>query len=164
MKMGEDFTIEPFKPREKRSRGRPRKEGGPYDKKIDLRVNKFIDEALNKVEDKSEFIRKTLEPELRQLDPGPACGKVQKIIDILQKGIMEATARHNYDEAKALSNVANQLKPFIQLCEISSDTNRSPIEIEQFTDVLKTNPELKERLNGMLSTLEFIGARGVDRN
>jgi hypothetical protein len=52
--------------------GIPRKEGGPYDERIDLRVDRKIKEGLDKLAGKaeiSEFIRNLLRGALDALDP-----------------------------------------------------------------------------------------------
>lgn len=101
--------------------GRPKEEEGHTPLKIS--VNKFVSEALEKVDNKSQFIEKAVKPLLEQLDPGPACDFIRQIDQQLRTGITRAVEAKDYAKVQALSNIAYALNNYRSLCELPNSTS-----------------------------------------
>lgn len=96
--------------------GRPKEEEGHTPLKIS--VNKFVSEALQKVDNKSQFIEKAVKPILEQLDPGPGCVSIQRIDKLIQEEIGKAVRDRDYAKVQTLGNMAEQLKDYRHLCNL----------------------------------------------
>lgn len=94
--------------------GRPDEEGGH--KPLKISINKFVSEALEKIDNKSQFIEQAVEPILKQLDLGESCSFIHQIDVQLQQEITDATKNKNFEKIMALSHIARSLKPYRQLC------------------------------------------------
>ncbi len=106
--------------------GRPKEQGGH--KTLNISVDKFVAEALAKVDNKSQFIEKVARPVLEQLDPGEASVFLWQIDVYISQQIITATQNQNFNQAQALSWLASQLEDARKLCGIPpSDFNISPV-------------------------------------
>lgn len=94
--------------------GRPKEQGGH--KRINVTVEKFVSDALQKVPNKSQFLEKVARPVLEQLDPGEASVYVWKIEMFISQGIIKATQEGNFKQAQALGWLADQLEDARALC------------------------------------------------
>jgi len=119
------------------SGGRPKEEEGHTPLKIS--VNKFISEALEKVDNKSQFIEKAVKPLLEQLDPGPACDFIRQIDQQFRTGITRAVEAKDYAKVQALSSIAYALNDYRSLCELPNPTSvisqENPPNVELSTEI-----------------------------
>lgn len=98
-----------------------REQGGH--KRINISVDEFTDNALDKIREGdgnvSEFIEKQLRPVLENLDPGEASIHIWRIEAYLSQQIIKATKQNKPSTVQALASIANALGDFRRLCEIS---------------------------------------------
>lgn len=99
--------------------GRPKEEAGH--KPLKISVNKFVSEALEKIDNKSQFIEQAVEPILRQLDPGDSCGFIRRVDVQLQREIMDATRNKNFGKVMTLGYFARWMEPYRQLCATTGE-------------------------------------------
>jgi hypothetical protein len=100
--------------------GRPKEEGGH--KPLKISVNKFMSEALEKVDNKSRFIEKAVTPLLKQLDPAEASVVFWHIDAYIKQEAIKAIKKGNYQLASALSWMAYRFEDERKLCGIPPST------------------------------------------
>jgi len=124
--------------------GRPKEEGGHTPLKIS--VNKFVKEALEKVDNKSQFIEETVKPILEQLDPGPACKIIEQVDEKIEEEINHALKNKDYKKIQALANMAEAWKDYRSLCELPSISSPKPSDGNR-TDSREEIERLRELKN-----------------
>jgi hypothetical protein len=153
--------------------GRPKEEGGHVPLKIS--VNKFVSEALEKVDNKSQFIENVALPILEKLDPGDASLFLWQIDIFLSQGIIEAGKNGDFKQIQALSWLGGQLEDARKLCGLPPPDYKSfrPFETQVkeaekdfslvlYNEILKLCPEIKYNKDGnpyesYLNALKKIG-------
>jgi len=113
--------------------GKPKQEGGH--KRINISINKFTNEALQKIRKDngniSKFIEKQLKPTLEKLDPGEASIHIWRIEIYLAQQIILATQQNKPEITEALASIAVALKNFRSLCGLPPadfDLTSTPIK------------------------------------
>ena len=95
-------------------RGRPKEQGGH--RHLNVSMDDETLQALKKVSNKSKFIEEKIGPILRQMDPGPACKNVVHVLNYISDEVVKAVGGGHYEKAMALSDMANSLKDYRDLC------------------------------------------------
>jgi len=154
--------------------GRPKEEGGHTPLKIT--VNEFTRQALEKVDNKSQFLEKAVKPLLEQLDPGPACNFIQQVDEQINGEINQALKNNDYDKIQTFANIAESLKDYRKLCELPT---KSSLKLkhkektegrfqglrEEATSPASDNPNVQDPLrllDGLLKQLDR-HAKQIDR-
>ena len=100
--------------------GRRKEEGGH--ERINISVDKFTKEALQKIQkgdgNVSKFIEKQLKPVLENFDPGEASPVVWAIEAYVNKRILKALERDKPELVQALASLLTALKDFRELSGI----------------------------------------------
>lgn len=135
--------------------GRPKEQGGH--KPLKISVDKFVAQALEKVDNKSQFIEKVVRPVLEQLDPGEASAFLWQIDVYISQQIIVATNNANFKQAQALSWLAGQLEDARKLCGIPPADFKTPA----VTSVTAEETELdKAKAISMMKAFEpIVGQR-----
>jgi hypothetical protein len=94
--------------------GRPKEEGGHRSRNIS--IDKFIDNALTKVPNRSRFIEKAVRPLLENLDPGEVSPILWEIDVYLRDKMSKAMQERKFEQVQALGWIANQLEDARRLC------------------------------------------------
>lgn len=125
--------------------GRPKEEGGHTPLKIT--VNEFVARALEKVDNKSQFLESVARPVLEKLDPGEASSFLWNVDAYLKQGIAKATQEGNFTLVQTLSWLAGQLEEARQLCgPPPSDFRFSDVKLDSFYTELDDFRRRNERL------------------
>ena len=96
--------------------GRPKEQDGH--KRINISVDKFVAQGLEKVGNKSQFLESVARPVLEKMDPGEASIFLWQIDIYLSQGIIAATKERDFGQVQALGWLASQLEDARKLCGI----------------------------------------------
>jgi len=131
------------KPRDRRRKptrpGRKAEAGGH--KRVNISLNKFTREALQKIKQGkgniSQFIEKQLKPVIENLDPGEASVEIWRFETHLNQKISEALIQDKPEKAQALLSVLVALKDFRSLSGIP------PLDPKLFSTEEKPSKDLE---------------------
>jgi len=115
--------------------GRQKKEGGH--KPLNISVNKFVRDGLEKVGNKSQFLEKVAQPVLEKMDPGEASFFLWQIDVYISQGIIKAAQKENFKQVSALSWLANSLEDARKLCRIPPANYKTSILETGFNGTMK---------------------------
>lgn len=96
--------------------GRPKEEGGHL--RINFSAEKFVAEALKKVDNKSKFLESVARPVLKKMDPGEASVFLWQVDALIIRGISKATREGDFEQIQSLGWLASQLDDARNLCGI----------------------------------------------
>jgi len=148
--------------------GRPKEEGGHT--RIDISIDKFTKEALNKIREGdgnvSKFIEKQLRPVLETLDPGEASIHVWRIEAYLNQQMSKALKRNKPDTIIALASIATALEDFRNLCGIPPRDLSSDQDVKVLEELLGPRSEpmiLTFVITAIASIFGFLTLHGLSK-